>query len=167
MLRKRTRMISAIVVALAIVLLLSMSISVVYATTPIPISGTITVTGGSGQVDRKGESNISVTDLSLRGVFAGGIAGPYTSDSRWVNHNVETPADLWRNVHAVDTISPATVMGKTGTLYFMLNQGPGGVNWVIIGGTGDLAGLHGRGTTTPASGGVVNFEGEIHFDPKS
>ncbi len=165
MLRKRTRMMSAIIVALGIVLLLSMSMSVVYATTPVSVSGSITVTGATFQVDRKGESNISVTDISLRGVFAGGIAGPYISDSRWVNHNVETPADLWRNVHAVDTISPATVMGKTGTLYFMLESGPGGGSWVIIGGTGDLAGLHGRGTTAPTGGGVVNFEGEIHFDP--
>jgi len=80
-------------------------------------------------------------------VFTGGIEGPYTSESRWVNHNVGAP-DLRRNVHhAIDTISPATVMGKTGTLYFMLDSGPSGGNWVIIGGTGDLAGLHGQGTS--------------------
>lgn len=50
--------------------------------------------------------------------------------------------------------SPATVMGKMGTLYFTLDSltGAGGGNWVIIGGTGDLAGLHGRGTTAPGGG---------------
>lgn len=166
MLRKRTKVMSAIALALGIVLLLSLSMSVVYATTPIPISGSINITGATFQVDRKGESNISVTEISLGGFFVGGIAGPYISESRWVNHNVETPLELWRNVHAVDTISPATVMGKTGTLYFMLDSsGPGGGSWVIIGGTDDLAGLHGRGTTSPGGGGVVNFEGQIHFDP--
>lgn len=45
-------------------------------------------------------------------------------------------------------------MGKMGTLYFTLDSltGAGGGNWVIIGGTGDLAGLHGRGTTAPGGG---------------
>ena len=167
MLRKK-RMISAIFVAFAIVVLLSISISVVYATKPIPVSGSINVTGGTVySIDRAGESDNSVTYLSLKGMFTGDIAGAYTSESRWVNHNVDTPSELWRNVHAVDTISPATVNGKTGTLYLILDSGPGGGSWVIIGGTGDLAGLHGHGTATPAGGGVVNYEGYIHFDPES
>jgi len=165
---KKKRLISAFVVALAIVVLLSSSMSVVYATKPIPVSGSINVTGGTVySIDRAGESDNSVTYLSLKGLFTGDIAGAYTSESRWVNHNVETPSELWRNVHAVDTISPATVEGKTGTLYLMLDSGPSGGSWVIIDGTGDLAGLHGQGTVLPASGGGVNYEGYIHFDPGS
>ncbi len=96
-------------------------------------------------------------------MLTGDIVGSATSEARWVNHNVGTP-DLTRNVHTILTFSPATVAGKTGTIYFMLNGATGGGNWVILGGSGELAGLHGQGTFT-TNGLALNYEGEIHFDP--
>jgi hypothetical protein len=130
------------------------------------ISGQILVTGYTIYDTRyAGESDNVFVSLSLRGRFTGGISGSYTSESCWIRHNAGLP-DVWTIVHGVDFISPATVMGKTGTLDFMLNgKSAEGGNWVIIGGTGDLANLHGQGTYSPAGGAVVNYEGQVHFDP--
>jgi hypothetical protein len=167
MVKKRTKMFSTIVAALTVTFLFSMSMSVVRATKPIPVEGQIILKGyNSVATDPAGESDNNIITLSLYGMFVGDIAGSYTSESRWVRHNVGAP-DVWTNVHAVDTISPATVMDKTGTLTFMLNGKAGeGGNWVVIGGTGELANLHGQGTFAPgANAAVVNYEGQLQFDP--
>jgi hypothetical protein len=38
--------------------------------------------------------------------------------------------------------------------------------WVIIGGTGGLAGLHGQGTWSHTAGiPGLQYEGQVHFDP--
>jgi len=169
MVKKRTKALSAIFVALAAALLLLMSISVAYATKPIPVSGKIIIMGFSvSSADMAGQSDNAIVYLSLNGMFTGSIAGSYTSESRWVYHNYQQ-SDQWISVHAVDTISATITIDSvqyTGTLFFMLNgKGAEGGNWVIIGGTGDLANLHGQGTYTPVSGNVQNYEGQIQFDP--
>jgi hypothetical protein len=167
MVKKRTKMFTTIFVALAVALLFSMSMSVAHATKPIPVEGQIIIQGYTSMVPNpSGESDNSIITLSLYGVFVGDIAGSYTSESLWVRHNVGAP-DVWTNVHAVDTISPATVMDKTGTLTFMLNGKTGQEgNWVIVGGTGELANLRGQGTYSPGANPVtVNYEGQVHFDP--
>ena len=164
---KRTKALSTIFVALAIPLLISMSIYAVDATIPVPIEGQILIKGYTSTVPNPaGESDNSIISLSLCGVFVGDIVGSYTSESHWVRHNVGT-TDVWNNIHAIDIISPATVMGKTGSLTFMLNSNAaGGGTWVIVGGTGELASLSGQGTySTGANPAVVNYEGQVHFDP--
>ena len=170
MIKKRTKALTAMLMALTMALLFSMSISAAYATMPIPVSGKIIVMGASvTSTNVAGQSDNVIVYLSLNGMFTGGIAGSYTSESRWVYHNYEE-SDQWISVHAVDIISPAKVtinsVQYTGMLTFMLNgkSGEGGT-WVIIGGTGDLANLHGQGTYTPAGGVVQNYEGQIQFDP--
>jgi len=166
MIRKRTKAFSALFVTLAATVLLSMSMSVAYATTPISVSGTFNVTGGTVQSwSVSGESDNGILISTVSGVYAGDIAGAYISDYHAVVHNRGTP-EMWRNIHTVATIS-ATVLGeKTGTLYVMINgkYGEDGT-WVIIGGTDDLAGLHGQGTYHPVTTTLVNYEGQIHFDP--
>ena len=164
---KRTKAFSAILVALTLALLFSVSLSVVHATNSTPVSGQIIIQGATNVVmEQAGNSDNVVTTLNLHGVFTGSIAGSYTSESRWVTHNHGT-TDSWTHALGVDTISPATVLGKTGTLIFMINGKTGeGGTWVIIGGTGDLANLRGQGTY--ASSGnpyVMSYEGQIHFEP--
>lgn len=82
----------------------------------------------------------------------------------------------WVDIDRVFT--SATVLGHTGGLTMRL-QATGYGNpfagisaydlqgtWVIIGGTGDLAGVHGQGTwwhTKGVSG--LQYEGQVHFDP--
>jgi uncharacterized membrane protein len=169
MIKKRTKTFSAIFVALAASLLFSMSMSVAYATKSVTVSGQIVVLGFSvSSADMAGQSDNAIVYLSLNGVFTGGITGSYTSESRWVYHNY-LQSDQWISVHAVDTISATVTIDSvqySGTLFFMLNgKAAEGGNWVIIGGTDDLANLHGQGTYTPASGNRQNYEGQIHFDP--
>jgi uncharacterized membrane protein len=166
--RKRTKAFSAILVALAVTLLFSMSLSVAYATEPIHISGKILVLGASLTSGKQaGQSDNAIVYLSLNGKFTGSIAGSYTSESRWVYHNYQQ-SDQWISVHAVDTISATVTIDSvqyTGTLFFMINgKAADGGNWVIIGGTGDLANLHGQGTFTPAGVGQ-DYEGQIQFNP--
>jgi hypothetical protein len=83
-------------------------------------------------------------------------------------------------------LDPVTVDGKTGTLQMRVNGWlPAGADydayegtWVINGGTGDLANLHGQGTwvnveflnseCTAIDTGLiasVTYSGSIHFDP--
>jgi hypothetical protein len=168
MVKKRTKALSAVFAALAVALLFSMAMSVAYATKPIPVSGQIIILGATNVVtEPAGGSDNSITTLNLYGVFVGSISGSYTSESRWITHNFGMP-DSWTHALGVDTISPAAVMGKTGTITFLLDGKTGeGGTWVIIGGTGDLANLRGQGKYTPsATSTYINiYEGQIHFDP--
>lgn len=167
MIKKTTKLFATIFMALIAAFLFSTGISMVQATTPMPIEGQIIVQGTDSIVaNPAGESDNSIVTLSLHGLFVGGIAGSYTSESRWVRHNVGTP-DVWTNIHAIDIISPATVLGKTGSLTFMLDGSAAqGGNWVIIGGTGELTDLRGQGTYSPGiNSAVINYEGQVHFNP--
>jgi hypothetical protein len=158
---------STIFMILTFSILFAMSLSVANATASIPVSGSIFITAATVTPNPAGESDNAVLHLISTGTYTGSITGSYTGDGRWVGHNVGTP-DLWRNTHNVATFSSATVMGKTGTLSIMLIGKTDGGTWVIIGGTGDLAGLHGQGTyssTGALFGKVADYEGEIHFDP--
>jgi len=153
------------VILMAVALLTT--IGMARATPPTQISGKVWILGATVyEVRQAGESDNRLINLSLRGKFTGDIMGNYTSESRWVVHDVGTP-DAWTNFRGVSTTSPATVMGKTGTLLWLLKGvSEKGGTWVIIGGTGDLANLHGQGTYSPtANPNVVNYEGQVHFDP--
>ncbi len=167
MVKKRTKVSAAVFVMLAVALLLTISMSVAYATPSESISGKWAMTGGT-LVDLRpaGNSDVGFVQINGLGFFTGGIFGPFTSEARWTGHNTGLP-DMWSNGHVVITISPAKVMGKTGTLLFMFNgkQGEGG-NWVIVGGTGALASLHGQGKWSPTGGfPQIAYEGRVHFDP--
>lgn len=66
-----------------------------------------------------------------------------------------------------------SVDGKSGTLTMLAvgkkpDRQPGTEwegTWVILGGTGDLANLHGQGVWWGASRNI-NYTGNVHFDPK-
>lgn len=168
MFKNRTKLLSAVFVTFAVSLLFSIPLPVANATNSIPVSGQIVILGATNVVENPaGNSDNIFYNLNLYGVFAGDIAGIYTSESIWITHDTGT-TDSWTKAHGVDTISPATVMGKTGTLTFMLNGKTGvGGTWVILSGTGDLSNCRGHGTYTPstASPYINYYEGEVHFDP--
>jgi hypothetical protein len=177
MVKKRTKALSMIFIALTIALLLSMSMSIAYATTPMQVTWTSVATGISVQDGKiAGESDNRFLDLSLTAMCTGDIAGIYTSDSHWIIHNWITGVPLLKqpgpvNVHAVDYIS-TTFQGKSGTLAILVNHiyypsiGSSEGTWVIIGGTGELANLHGQGTTfDPPGPGPTTWTGQVHFDP--
>lgn len=173
MVKKRTKALSAMFVALAAVLLFSMSMSVAYATKPIPVSGTFKQTAaGSSTSWHAGKSDNVI--LTLSGVtfkWEGDISGIGTYDGRWVIHNYGDSANVWVNSIGYYTIA-ATVDGKSGTLYIegVGNSGnPQPSTWRIIGGTDELANLHGQGTFEPNLATPSPFDylysGYVHFDP--
>ncbi len=152
--------------------LLAMSVSGSYDSTHIQVSGSIIITGATISANAAGESDNRMVHISSTGMYTGNIAGIYTGEALWIVHNVSgsfmSGAGVSRNTHNVATFSSATVMGKTGTLVIMLVGNPAGESWVVIGGTGELEGLHGQGTlamTGAMMGKVANYEGTIHFDP--
>lgn len=167
MVKNRAKLVSAVFVTFAVSLLFAVPLPVASASNSIPVSGQIVILGATNVVaEPAGDSDNIIYNLNLYGVFVGDIAGVYTSESLWITHDAGT-ADSWTKAHGIDTISPATVDGKTGTLTFMLNGKTGvGGTWVILGGTGDLSDCHGHGTYTPstASPYINYYEGEVHFD---
>jgi hypothetical protein len=174
--KKRTKIFSTIFIALAVALPLSMSISLAYATTPIQVTWTSMATGLS-VLDGKiaGKSDTRFLDLSLTAKCTGDISGTYTSDSHWIIHNwadvplLQQPGPV--QVHAIDYFT-ATFDGKSGTLAILVNHvyypsiGSSEGTWVIIGGTDELANLHGQGTTyDPPGPSLTTWTGQVHFDP--
>ena len=155
------------VLSLTAIFLGAPCIGLALATPSTTVSGQITVVGSPTRIEAAGESGNLFMDIQGSGVFTGDIEGTFTAGAAWVFHKIGTP-DMRANAHIVNYVS-ATVMGKTGTLTFMLYANTGKMinNWVIYGGTGELANLHGQGTyyaVTPG-GDTLAYEGQIHFDP--
>jgi hypothetical protein len=156
---------AVLVFLLTLLLMVTMSMTVVNAMPPTTISGKWSMTGGTFTEKSAGNSNNEFLQGTGTGNFMGSISGPFTSDAYLIIHNSGL-SNQWTVMHVVITISPANVMGKTGTLEFMFNgkQGEGG-QWVITGGTGDLANLHGQGTWSPTGGfPQIAYVGQIHLD---
>jgi hypothetical protein len=165
LIKKRTKLSATVFVMLAVGLLLTTFMSAASATTSMTISGKWAMTGGT-TIDQRSIGNNGFLHLHGTGFFIGGISGPFTSDAYWWEHNVGAPNE-WTNGLVIITISPATVMGKTGTLLFTFSGilGGGG-SWIIISGTGQLANLHGHGTFSSTGGfPQIAYEGQIHFSP--
>lgn len=164
-----------IVLALAAALL-ALPMSAAYATKPMPVSGMfmLTDTGSTPPIIRQaGESDNQIWVLSgATFVWTGDIEGTCSWEGRWVMHNFGDPEKQRTNTQGHYTIE-ATVDGEEGTLYIEA-RATGGArprphNWVIIGGTGELANLHGRGTfvdnlATPNPFDYL-YSGQVHFDP--
>jgi len=150
----------SILVSLFVVALLALPMSTVFAEKPIPVSGTFSA--GVIPVPVKFAGNNIIFEHSGVGAWDGDISGTTFGEHRWVAH-----ANGITNVHVELTFSSVTVMGesKSGTLSMLFlgkitGPGIGEGTWRIIGGTGELASLHGAGTWSPGQ-----YQGQIHFDP--
>jgi len=158
-----------IAVALMAAALLSISLPLACATKPVDVNFKRIMTGTSIEGRQAGKSDNIILNIAATHLFTGDIAGTGAADARWIFHNYPNGPI---NVHAVETISSVTVMGepKSGTLTirfdFIRDPTAGTVEgtWVIIGGTDDLAKLHGQGTMF---GPMMDasFSGQVHFDP--
>jgi len=168
--------------------LLSMAPMAVHATRPKEVSGEIEymahfkVYDGSGECvlpDAPGAtSNLCIkmadgntfAETFEEAAYTGGMAGDSTNDCKVVIHS----SGAW-SYKAISSFN-GTVDGKTGTLQIqMVGKKPVGEEWygqwVILGGTGELATLRGQGTWFgPGAPGAekwgdVSYEGQIHFKP--
>lgn len=71
------------------------------------------------------------------------------------------------------TLFTGSVLGRSGTLTIRIQatirpvEGVVGT-WTILGGTGELADLHGQGSVTAGPAlpvVIVDYSGQVHFDP--
>ena len=156
-----------VAVACLAVAMLALPMSVAAATTPTPVSGTIALTSLVPlEAKPAGKSDNIIFLFDITEEWDGDIVATGTTESTWVTHNWVGPMggpDTWFNVHE-KLILDGTVLGESGTLTMeLIIVGTEG-RWTILGGTGELANLHGHGTvtltTTPYS-----YTGKVHFDP--
>jgi hypothetical protein len=160
------------VLALAAVLLAVPYIGIVHAKPSTAVRGAIIVTGYVPlEILPKGQSGNVVMKGMLTVMFVGDIAGTTNYEAFWmIRYDGELATGA--NMHEKITFETATVLGKSGSLTIEANMGSNrpsdaAWHWTILGGTGELANLHGHGTWAPENpGDVVEFyEGQVHFDP--
>ena len=161
------KQVSILVMALLVVLALSISVQ---AGETIAAQGLWQYTPYIEGV-RFADGNMFV-DTREDGVWTGTFVGDSTEDGKMVVHS-----SGFRSFKATVSFSDVTVEGKSGTLEMRAvgkrlspDQDWEG-QWVITGGTGELAGLRGHGTWwgpgAPAPGvqGDIHYAGQIHFEP--
>ena len=155
-------------VSLLVVAMLALPMSVAYATKPTEVTWTSVITSMS--MDGRFVGPNYILTFEITDLWSGYITGSSTTVGRWIWHDYPFGRI---NAYIIKTVS-ATVDGKTGVLVFMLVGNlppyptPGAeYRWIIIGGTEDLANLHGQGTMVVPSipGGLYTWTGQVHFDP--
>ena len=153
--------------ALAIVLLATPFIGMVCAKPPTTVSGTIELTSYAVLEARPaGNSDNVILKVDLAEDWHGDIEASGTTVATWIIHNAPllVNPDAWLNIHEKLTFQTFTVMGKSGTVTMELVISKGKGSWTILGGTGELANLHGHGKltleTTP-----YTYTGQVHFSP--
>jgi hypothetical protein len=158
------------VLALSVVLFAAPYVGMVYAKPPTTVSGTITTVPEVPVMANRGKSDNAVLTFDpFIETWFGDISADVSGVSVWEFHgNPVTSTDWTINIHEKFTFSNAVFMGKSGTLYMALNlvaSLTGGTgHWTIIGGTGELANLHGHGTIS-LSTYPYTYTGQVHFDP--
>ena len=172
------------VVFMLIAMLITPLVGIVQARKPTPISFK-NIALGYGEPEYRQAGNNWISDASSYGLVTDDIVGEYAGNAYWIYHDwvgpIQDPFMLTVglvNGHVLATYEVTEVMSmeKTGTIELRFNDVFGGEfagTWVILGGTGDLKGLHGQGTwhveyiivDGQIVGGFQAFEGQIHFDP--
>jgi len=161
------------VLAMAI---LSLPMCSVIATKPVSITASRTRDTSSGdppesRMAGKSDNRFTIVTGTIF-EWTGDIEGNSTQDAIrfYPNYDPDLKPSQWlpTRVHAVCTFESATVMGKSGgltmKLQFVIDEEKNFKgNWVIIGGTDDLANLHGQGKVSGPKGAEV-FSGMLHFD---
>ena len=159
------------VLTLATVLFSTLYFGAVVAKPSTPVSGNIefisVFPAGPPKVAGKSDNRMIIMDIIEE--WSGDIEGIAIAKATWIVHNapLNTNPGAWLNVHAIIICDDATVLGKSGGLTIKLRVAGSGANcqWTIMGGTGDLANVHGQGK---ASMDTEPFEytGHVHFDPE-
>jgi hypothetical protein len=160
------------VVALTAVLLAIPYIGMAHAKPSTAVSGAIYITGYAPlEILTKGQSGNVVMKVMLTVAFLGDISGTATYEAFWMIRN-DGELVTGANMHEKIAFETASVLGKSGSLTLEANMGSNrpsdaAWHWTILGGTGELANLHGHGTWAPENpGDVVEFyEGQVHFNP--
>jgi len=163
-------------VSLLFIAILTLPMSMVFATTPTPVVGT-KLTNLLLVVEttiKETKSGIIITQVTAPLIWEGAISGEGESVARYIYHKPEgmEPA---KHSNSVITFEEATVtvgtITRTGGLVIESTSNPAypfGL-WIVVEATGDLAGLHGQGTSDFDSFDfpimTFSYTGNLHFDP--
>jgi hypothetical protein len=110
------------------------------ASLPVPATGT--TTDCEHVISQQSSGPNTIITLSITACFHGTFEGTWVGTERDVIHPNGTVTGQLSGVFS------GTVNGRSGTCVFSLEVNVGVANhWVVDQGTGDLAGLHGQGTT--------------------
>jgi hypothetical protein len=126
-------------------------------------TGTFTVTGGSEQIVREAPGEVKLTRVSGTQRFAGGIAGDGSVE--WVfcyrPDRSARFAGLQRIEGSIDGRSGSLVLESTGDHDGKRSRG----RWEVVAGsgTGELAGIGGRGSFEAPGGPEVAYEFDYEF----
>jgi hypothetical protein len=158
------------VLALSVVLLVTPYIGMVHATSSTTVNGTIEVITETPLKTIQLRDGNQIMIFAITEHWIGDIdAIGSTTKSIWLTHNLflpVPPADFTINIVEILTFQ-GTVLGKSGTftmaIYLHFSLAPGYGNWVILGGTGGLAHLHGQGTISSPVPYSYTYTGQVHF----
>lgn len=164
----------AVVIGLLMMFASAPFILVVGATKPETVSGIYHPIGPPTESNHRsaGKSGNEFADVSIPVQWEGSIAGVGVNEMSWIFHD-EGVADAVTIIHGVTTLAGIKIWGATkmGTLTIEIkNTVVGSVSqggqWRILGGTGELADLHGEGKLAGTSSQyILAYSGQIHFDP--
>lgn len=151
---------------LALVAVLTvLPMAVAFADAPTPVSGTRERVGPVRNVVTREVGGNTIITSEITQIWTGDISGTAEVQRRTINHpNGEF------TTHTFATCT-CTVDGVTGILYVNTqgrsdpNEELGLGTWTIVGGEGDLAGLHGQGTLYQIPPAPNVYEGSVHFEP--
>jgi hypothetical protein len=164
--RRRQIMKKVVVALMAALMVLPIAVApMAYADQPTSVSGTRAAVGPvrNRVVQEVGANTIVTSEITQ--VWTGDISGTAEVQRRQINHpNGEF------TTHTFATCT-CTVDGVTGILY-VNTQGNSDPNerlfsgtWIIVGGEGDLEGLHGQGSIYQIFPAPSVYEGAMHFEP--
>jgi hypothetical protein len=148
-------------------------IGAAHAKTSTGVNGAIMITGYELlEMMPKGNSNNVIMKVMLTAQFTGDISGTAIYEAIWIIHNDAQGAVIGANMHEKVIFKTATVLGKSGSLILEANMGSHRPSdsvwhWTILGGTEELANVHGHGTWAPETPGdmIEFYKGTVHFDP--
>ncbi len=166
---------AVVLLALLVVFASAPAILVVEATKPQTVNGSYNPTGAPAfSNDRPaGKSDNGFVDVSIPVMWTGGIAGMGVNEMHWIAHNEATVEEVVI-IQGITTLTAGVKIwgvAEMGTLTIeiknvVVGSVPIGGQWRIIGGTGELASLHGEGSLTGTSNPyVIGYSGQVHFDP--
>lgn len=149
----------------ALMMLPMAMLAVAYADEPTPVSGTRVPLGPPRNVVREVVGGNTIVTREGTQTWTGDISGIAEYQVRQINH----PNGEFTTRGTATCV--CTVDGVTGILY-VNTQGNSDPNeelfsgtWTIVGGEGDLAGLHGQGTVYQIPPSPSVYEGSVHFEP--
>jgi hypothetical protein len=176
--KRLKKKILGVFVSLLAVAMLLLPMSMVYAKNDknnkfIAVSGTFYLFYDGENEMKDPDSNFIWSQPDCTTFWTGGIGGDFPGTQATCDFTFIFIKPVWDGDMIVDsqrqpaqTVDTLTDPIIDGTQYTgELTIGGDNDNWRILGGTGDLANVHGQGTITPIDPVSIGYEGWIHFGP--